>query len=513
MWEPALLFVMAADCPLSARCGHSGKGRAYMLMVSNENASPAGYNITFTGGNAGITDPVEPHVFSAWASCTGNQVFFRSNKKMVCTSVAANGSDFQISSATIVGAVPGDCSSPLGSDSVIITLSQPLPVGNYSLIINTGSDGNTLLDICNREIPSGENVSFTVTQPQPIALDSIYVPPGCSPAFVDLAFKKGIKCSSVAANGSDFQFTGPQAVSVSVAPGACSSSSLTTRIRLLFTTPLVTGGNYQLILTTGSDGNTLLDECGLPVTVTSPLRFDVVSPLSAAFTTNNSASCRQDSVRFFHNGNNNTSSWMWNFGNGLTSTVQNPVLFFNTPGTKSVTLIVANSICADTSTQTVDVNGNLKAGFKIPPVICAGDTIPITNTSTGSISNWEWQMGDGNILNSHTPQGFRYQPIGYDMYYTIKLITANTVLSCSDTIKKVIQVLNNCLIKVPTAFTHNGDGKNDFLFPLNAVKALQLEFKVFNRVGQVVFPLKTGPAGGMEPGMVLHNHRVYMYGC
>ena len=50
-----------------------------------------------------------------------------------------------------------------------------------------------------------------------------------------------------------------------------------------------------------------------------------------------------------------------------------------------------------------------------------------------------------------------------------------------------MRALNNCYIAVPSAFTPNGDGKNDYLYPLNAVKANQLEFKVYNRVGQLVF--------------------------
>jgi gliding motility-associated-like protein len=43
---------------------------------------------------------------------------------------------------------------------------------------------------------------------------------------------------------------------------------------------------------------------------------------------------------------------------------------------------------------------------------------------------------------------------------------------------------------VPSAFTPNNDGKNDFLYPLNALKVDNLEFKVYNRVGQLVFATK-----------------------
>ncbi|HEY4206779.1 MAG TPA: gliding motility-associated C-terminal domain-containing protein, partial [Puia sp.] len=50
-----------------------------------------------------------------------------------------------------------------------------------------------------------------------------------------------------------------------------------------------------------------------------------------------------------------------------------------------------------------------------------------------------------------------------------------------------IDVLKSCYIAVPSAFTPNGDGLNDYLYPLNAFKADNLEFRVYNRWGQLVF--------------------------
>jgi gliding motility-associated-like protein len=43
---------------------------------------------------------------------------------------------------------------------------------------------------------------------------------------------------------------------------------------------------------------------------------------------------------------------------------------------------------------------------------------------------------------------------------------------------------------VPSGFTPNGDGFNDYLYPLNAYKATKLEFRIFNRYGQLVFETK-----------------------
>jgi gliding motility-associated-like protein len=48
-------------------------------------------------------------------------------------------------------------------------------------------------------------------------------------------------------------------------------------------------------------------------------------------------------------------------------------------------------------------------------------------------------------------------------------------------------VYTSCYLAVPTAFTPNNDGKNDFLHPLNAIKAERLDFRVFNRWGQLMY--------------------------
>jgi gliding motility-associated-like protein len=68
----------------------------------------------------------------------------------------------------------------------------------------------------------------------------------------------------------------------------------------------------------------------------------------------------------------------------------------------------------------------------------------------------------------------------------VSLIVLNNA-GCYDTVSRKIKVLKTCFIAVPSAFTPNGDGNNDYLYPLNAYKADNLEFKVYNRLGQLVF--------------------------
>ncbi len=76
---------------------------------------------------------------------------------------------------------------------------------------------------------------------------------------------------------------------------------------------------------------------------------------------------------------------------------------------------------------------------------------------------------------------------------------------CRDTAVQQVDVLRSCYIAVPSAFTPNGDGVNDYLYPLNAYKADDLDFRVFNRSGQLVFETKewTGKWDGRVGGQPL----------
>ena len=97
--------------------------------------------------------------------CTGNEVRIKLNKQMKCASIAADGSDFSISggAAQVVAAESVACSNAFSTDTIALTLNQPLPAGDYTVNVKTGSDGNSLLDDCDNNMPDNA-VNFTVHQ-------------------------------------------------------------------------------------------------------------------------------------------------------------------------------------------------------------------------------------------------------------------------------------------------------------------------------------------------------------
>jgi gliding motility-associated-like protein len=464
------------------------QGHTYLLLVSHFTNTQSGYKLSFGGGTAVITEPTLPKMEKAWAGCGGVTVTLKLNKKMKCSSLSANGSDFSISPAAgnVVAALGSGCSSSFDMDTIVLTMSNALPPGNYTLNIKNGGDGNTLLDNCDRNIPAGDNIPFTVFPVQPTPMDSL-TPVRCAPNVLELVFNRPIACNSIAANGSDFVVTGSTPVTVTGASGNC-VKGVTSTIRVQLANPIQTAGNYQIQLVRGSDGNTIIDECGQETPAGATLSFVTADTVSALFDYRILYGCEFDTVTFSHDGRNGVTDWYWNFDNIGLSTLQNPEFVFPTFGYKKVQLYVWNGVCGDSAEVTVHLDNELIAGFTYPDVVCPEDQAIFTDTSIGNVVSWNWDFGNGAISIQEAPPPQKYPPVTMEKQkmYNVSLIVENN-LGCFDTARHQVKVVRSCYITVPNAFTPNFDGNNDFLYPLNAYKAVNLEFNIFNRYGQLIF--------------------------
>jgi gliding motility-associated-like protein len=464
------------------------QGRQYLLMVTNwTEGSTQGYDLVFTGGTASITDPVEPLLRDAAAACDGRQVRVRLNKKMKCNSLAANGSDFTINTPgnTIIGALGAGCSNGFDMDSVILTMSNPIAPGNYIVSMATGTDGNTLRDACDRQIPVGTNIPVTVFPFIPTPMDSL-IRVGCAPDKLELVFKKPMFCNSIASDGSDFTVTGPSVVTVSGASGNCGTGGFSNKIIIQLSGPIQKGGLYTIRLQNGTDGNTIIDECGQSTPAGSFINFIVSDTVNAAFTYNIVFGCAQNTIQYSHAAANGVNSWLWNFDNNRNSSLQNPLITYSDFREKNTRLIVSNGVCSDTSSVSIFFDNLLQAKFEGSTVVCPGDPATFRDQSEGNINSWSWTFGNNNRSSLQNPAPQTYADISNTRNEIVQLIIGNR-FGCFDTARALIKVVNNCLIAVPTAFSPNNDGVNDYLYPLNAYKARDLQFSVYNRFGQRLF--------------------------
>jgi gliding motility-associated-like protein len=462
------------------------QGHKYLLLISHYTETQSGYSLNFNGGTAVITDPKEPHLQSAVVQCDRQSITLILNKQMQCSSLSSNGSDFTISSFTgsVTGATGTHCSNGFDMDSILITLSTPMAPGNYSIVMQAGSDGNTLLDDCERSVPPGESIPFTVLPPHPTPFDSLS-PPACDLSEVELIFSDAIQCSSIAPDGSDFTISGNPGVFVTRAAGVC-TGGLTRSIRVGLNAPIVRGGNYQVSLVTGHDGNTIINECGIETPPGPSLSFTTKDTVSAAFSYDAMLGCTYDTIKLIYLPANGVNEWIWNIDAVFASDLLSPELVETVFGIKNLQHIVSNGFCSDTVNTQVDLDNTLKASFQSPGEVCPKDVMPITNTSVGKIVSWLWDFGDGSSSVEQMPGPHLFPDSWGGKIYTVRLIVQNN-LGCYDTATTNVTKLQSCFITVPNAFTPNGDGKNDFLYPLNAFMAKDLEFSVYNRYGQLVF--------------------------
>lgn len=165
--------------------------------------------------------------------------------------------------------------------------------------------------------------------------------------------------------------------------------------------------------------------------------YITVNPLPvSAFTANNLSGCFPLPVNFTDNSTSGTiTNRVWDFGDGNTSTVQNPHHVYVGPGLYNVSLKVTNNFgCLNTLTKLnyITTSTGVHAGFTYSaPTSCSvPQTINFTNTSTGTgILNYSWNFGDGTNSTLQNPS-HTYTINGS---YNVQLIVANAT-GCSDTL-------------------------------------------------------------------------------
>ena len=462
------------------------QGHKYLLLVSHYTISQSGYSLSFGGGTAVINDPLVPHLVSASVQCDQKTISVVFNKPLRCGSVAADGSDFILDNnpITVASATGAGCNNAFDMDSVFVILNAPLAPGVYTLKSKMGTDDNTLLDDCGTQLAENETVSFTVLPPQPTPMDSLE-PVSCAPKLLQLYFADPMQCSSIAADGSDFTLTGAGAPGIVSATGSC-QDGLTNIVNVTLSSPIVTGGNYQISLRAGLDGNTIINRCGLETPAGSSISFSLLDTVSADFTYNIAYGCQLDTIWMHYQVSNGVNQWQWMIDSNFISASQEPELAESIFGPREVQHIVTNGFCSDTVTYTVNLDNVLLAAFQAPSEVCPKDLVQFGNESVGHIISWNWDFGDGTGSPDPVPAPHLFPNTAAGKTYTVSLIVRDS-LGCQDTVSAPITKLQSCFIAVPNAFTPNGDGKNDYLYPLNAYFATDLEFLVYNRYGQLVF--------------------------
>ncbi len=172
--------------------------------------------------------------------------------------------------------------------------------------------------------------------------------------------------------------------------------------------------------------------------LTKPDYIRINGGVTSSFTNSQAASCKPPfSINFTATSvGSGTLTYLWDFGDGNTSTIQNPSHSYTTNGNYTVSLVTTNSGgCSDTLIKTGLINTqDINTSFTVPGNICIKEPIAFQNTSTPSPVSSIWNFGDGTTSSDTTPAK-TYAASGS---YNVTLY--NTYAYCTDSVTKSITI-------------------------------------------------------------------------
>lgn len=179
------------------------------------------------------------------------------------------------------------------------------------------------------------------------------------------------------------------------------------------------------------------------------------------------------------------TDFIWDFGDGSTSTQSSPIHVYTVPGVYRARLIANDtSTCNRTDTSayfTITVSPKPQANFTWAPNPPIENTpVQFTNLSTGAV-RYLWNFGDGTSSTDPNPS-HQYEATNT---YNAQLIAYNN-FDCTDTFNLDVNVIIVSLLDVPNAFTPGQLGRNAEI-RVEGFGLKNMIWRIYNRQGLLVF--------------------------
>ena len=175
-------------------------------------------------------------------------------------------------------------------------------------------------------------------------------------------------------------------------------------------------GSFTVTLTvTGAGG----------ATASASQVVNVSGPLAASFSFSPANPTTNDTITFTDDSTGGVTGWSWVFGDGQSSTAQNPTKRYSNTGTYNVTLTVFRNSESATVAKAVTVRAPapvtpaVTAAFDFSPAApTVGQAVSFTDRSTGSPTSWTWSFGDGRSSSLQNPSIAFSAPGAYNVTLT-----------------------------------------------------------------------------------------------
>ncbi|MFT4985285.1 MAG: gliding motility-associated-like protein [Flavobacteriales bacterium] len=224
-------------------------------------------------------------------------------------------------------------------------------------------------------------------------------------------------------------------------------------------------------------------------------RVDIIAPSPISLFEGEGEGCTDLTVQF-------TSlsiyaeTFIWNFGDGATSSEENPSHTYSSPGNYTVSLLVAGTGGNDISVQEDIVHAypHAEADFSVnPPLSQTGDEVFFYNLSQNA-GIYEWDFGNGTTTVEPNPTMVYDEPGIYDV-----TLIANNEFNCPDSmhLAGALEVEIGGYANFPNAFTpsvtgpddenYNPESLNNNVFHPVFAGVLEYNLQIYNRWGELLF--------------------------
>ena len=433
--------------------GGGGGGGTPSISISGPTSGTAGASLTFSGNALNCTPSSSGWTWTlsggtASGSTTGSSITVSWSASGSKTITAKNtGCSTATGTKTVNITTSGGGGGGGGALGAVFTITPSSPTTgqtvNFDATSSTGSPTVYVWDFGDGGSAEGSTASHVYTAPGTymVALEVSRINDSTCPPFnicTDVETKSVVVGSSgpkasfnvnVPCIGSLCSVTAGQRVSFNDTSTGTIASRLwdfgdtTTSTAAAPTHTWSTPGSYTVKLTVSngdeSDSTTRLFQVNPP-------------PIAAEFNVN--VACAEDSctvlrgqqVTFTDASTGSFTSRVWDFDDGTTSTLAAPVHSWSQPGSYTVTLTISDGSQQDEATLDFQVNlPPLVAAFTID-LECAetcevatGDEVAFTDASSGDVTSWSWDFGDGETSTEASPTHAWGEPGDYKVTLTV----------------------------------------------------------------------------------------------